>query len=459
MTKDLMVNNNLENLKTDDRPRENHRVFYALFGLFCALLFIRNVFDIQFPIVIMLAMGSIICLFASQNEMLALALSCIPFYAGFQYKYLLIVIMAVWLVRFPCKLKNLSIVIPVGAMMIWELFHGALDFPFSYTEYLRGFAEIIFCAFIVIFSNNKVDFRFISRVLAFSTIFAATIVLLNYLVETNFDFEAVFGTGNYRFGVGDAEIENYGMNYNSNDLGFIMNLAISAELISYRVKKSKFDIFMISFLTFFGLLTLSRAFIICWIFLVFLFVLSEGAHKKRVISRLLTFVIIIISVFIALIIAAPYLIENFAVRFDDSDISNGRNELIVYYIDHILLSFQNCFFGTGLQEVIDKVNYYNPVSAPHVPHNGIIEILVCWGVPGLLIFVYYIFLIFKCSKKQSAITLIKCLPILLIILHVQSGQFLRSGVAMLAIAFAYLVMSCDIGVRKDGDSKKNLESN
>jgi len=442
-----ILNNQSEIMDTPET--EKHTLFYLLFGCFCALLFIRNVFDIQFPIVIMLAMGSIICLFASQNELMALALSCIPFSAGFQYKYLLIVIMAAYFLRFNSRIKNFGMVIPLAIMMIWELFHGVLDFPFSVIEYLRGFAELIFCTFIVVFAKNEFNLNFISRVLAFSTIFSSAIVLLNLLVETNFDFSAVFVDGNYRFGIGAVDVENYGMNYNANGLGFMINTAISGLLLlNYKKQSKSSDYVMVVILTIFGILTASRSFIICWIVMFLMFLFINAKSINIFLPSVMLFLLGITLLSATLYLSAPYLIDNIVARFQVTDITGGRSDLFAYYMRFLFAAPINCLFGTGMQDVRSKVETLAQTMPVNVSHNGIQELWIVWGVFGIVMFACFLIALVYFSKRNAKKhCLANYIPLLLTLFMVQSGQLITSGNTLITFAFVYVSLSEQFGTK------------
>ena len=98
------------------------------------------------------------------------------------------------------------------------------------------------------------------------------------------------------------------------------------------------------------------------------------------------------------------------------------------------------FFGVGLQNFGDKlVNQYR--VAGNVPHNSIQEIVVAWGVEGLLLIIILIFtLIYIAKKRNQSLKLLNYIPLIIVLFKSVAGQLLTSNYTILALGFAYLVM-------------------
>ena len=107
------------------------------------------------------------------------------------------------------KINHLAY-IPLLLMMVWELMHGIVG-EFSFTSYLQGFTELIFCSFVISLPNKKFDYPFIARALAVCVAFSCTILLLKLLPEVSYNFEKIFEGGDYRFGVNDESVDSYVM--------------------------------------------------------------------------------------------------------------------------------------------------------------------------------------------------------------------------------------------------------
>lgn len=414
--------------------------FFFKMIIFLALIFVRNVFDLSIPSVVFLIVSSIIMLSCDKEEIIAFGICCLPMSPALQHKYIILFAIGIYWFKYTKDIQVNSFVFPLIFMMTWELLH-AFEYSFSSNEYLRTFAEMIFCTFLMINVHKKFNQEMLFRLFALCTLVMMTIVLFNLLEETNYNFERIF-SGSYRFGKQEIEADSYDITYNPNGLGFICNLAISGLLILIVKNKHKLsDIFFIGLLMFFGFLTMSRSFFVCCAFIFVLFALSRGASISSLLKAMVFMIIIIALVYGIMVNYAPFVLEQIMDRFMEKDISNGRIDLIGFYNQHLLSEYKYMFFGIGVQNMLYKIFTIYNITKITVPHNGIQEIMVIWGLPGVAFFIAYIYCLIKSSLDEAKKhKLAHFIPLLLTLLYVQSGQLVRSGIAMLAFAFCYIAL-------------------
>ena len=134
----------------------------------------------------------------------------------------------------------------------------------------------------------------------------------------------------------------------------------------------------------------------------------------------------------------PSAYAQFLGRLEADDVTNGRLELLTFFNQHIFSSFQNSMFGIGLQNVTEKIVELYERSV--VPHNGIQEVLLVWGFPGLFLVVGWFATFMRGAKlyHKGRWNLLNLLPIFFYILEIQSGQFFRSGRSILAISLLFI---------------------
>lgn len=430
----------LEFQQDNDMPKKSNRLgFFAGIAFMWLLLFARNVLNIGIPVFALLAVGAVIAMLGDRDEIIALAVCCIPMSNSFQYKYLVLLCIVIYLIKFSSDIRINTAILPLLFMMIWELLHG-IGYSFSFYEYLRGFSELIFVTFLMLLKPRKIDFPFIVRILAWVSVGMMLIVLVNLLIESNFDFEAIFN-GYYRFGRVDNGAEDFGGDYNPNGLGMICNLSIACIMILSLFGKARLsDYIVLGTLAVFGIMTMSRSFIICLAFLIILYIFST---KESVIKKVRTILIIcLIAALLLFIVQAtmPYVIDNFLGRFENDDVLNGRDELFSFYTEHIFSSPEYFLFGIGKQDFAIKIHtiYNNDIN---VSHNGIQELVVCWGAIGLILFIWFLVKMVN-NSFNSKKTLACFMPLFLILLKVQSGQLITTGSTLLSFAIALIALQC-----------------
>ena len=430
-------------LKRSPFKNSIHRfLFYCEIALMIAAIFARNVLDISVPVIMILAIGAFVALCSTREEIIALVIACIPMSAAFQYKYLIIICIVLYAVKFYKDIKFSPAVLPLLFMVAWELVHG-IFYPFSLYECLRGFTEIIFCTFLMLIVPKRFDYKLICRLLAVASICMMVVVLLNLLEQTNYNFEEIF-TGTYRFGVGDAETEQYGVNYNANTLGLIANLSIAGLLQLIASKKHNvFDYLMIGVLAMFGVMTMSRAFLVCFILIIVMFSMAGVSSFVGKLKRILLIAVIVSLLVVIVITLMPTVYESYVERFRVDDISNGRNDLFVHYTNHILSSPKYLLFGVGTQDymtIINDIHHTDMLTC----HNATQELVICWGLPGLALFVWFVIEMVRNGTEKNKRNITNYIPLILVLVYVQSIQLITSGMALLCLAFSYTGLCCDL---------------
>ena len=105
-----------------------------------------------------------------------------------------------------------------------------------------------------------------------------------------------------------------------------------------------------------------------------------------------------------------------------------------YFVDHLWVFL----FGIGATDLSHKaVEIYQ--IANNGPHNFIQEIVLAWGIPGILMTAFLIFLFIMESKRYGKKKiLLNYIPLIIILVKSLAGQLLTSGYTMLALALAYI---------------------
>jgi len=429
-------------VQNNNATKYNKIIFCLGLAFILFLVALRNLFGFtSFPVILVLLVVTVLAAFCDKSELIALTITFIPLASAFQYKYAILICMVVYLLKFGKEFRINWTIIPLLLMFVWELFH-AIGQQFSLLESLRGFTELIFITFLLLCNFKDLDFKIIVRALAITSIVVMTIKILSLLIESGFDFVAIF-EGTYRFGKSDADVKEYSLSYNSNQLGLICNLSIIGLLqLVLQKKNNKLDYLWIVVLALFGVMTMSRTFILCFLIIMVLFLFSR---KEPITKKIKKFLIIACSIFVIFLLAnwlMPTVVERFYERFLVDDITNHRGDLLVFYNKHIFSSAKYSLFGIGIQNMGDKLISIYPSTFTFVPHNGIQEILVAWGMPGLLLFGWFVLSVVLIAKAENKLSLGGFIPLIIILISVQAGQFVTSGTSLLAIAFAYIGLIC-----------------
>lgn len=425
------------------RKNNKYNVVWLTLGAMLLIVLARLGLGINIPAILLLAISIAPALLGTPSQLLAMAISFIPLATTFQYKYALLLYLIIGIIKFRKQLSISKVVIVIGAMMIWEIAHGA-DESFSMTELFRNFAELMFLGFVTSIKWKNIDYKLIARSLAIATIGISLIIIY---IQINSGLGSLMDmlsqdAAEYRFGQDTTEEGTaFGLNFNANQLGFICNMSIAALLVLIaRKEHSILDVSMVIALVFFGAMTLSRTFVVVALLLFVSYIfLSPGSYKQR--SRNTLLLLIIAPIFVwGIFEFAPSIIENFAARNDTDDITNGRAGLISFYNDHIFSSFKHCFWGVGLQnyggKLADMYGHHIVVC-----HNSIQEAWVIWGFVGvvmlLLTFIFMMTSSIRLSGKRPFFALV---PLLALIFSSMAARIISSGTYTLALSLVYIIL-------------------
>lgn len=414
-------------------------MFYPMLAVFFALFVLRNAFSVEFPVSVYLVWIAVMGCFFRDTEMKALLIAFIPLASGFQSKYAVLICMIFLLIRSFKGLKVPFFALIIPLLMLWEYLHLG---EYSYiAQYLSGFAPLM-CLFVVLALPEKYeDTAFFTRVLAISLAVGSLIMIYNTVNESGQSLLSLIQEG-FRFGsVEEMETEDYVIVYNANGLGFLCNIAIAGLLTNIYLKKAKtIDYVFLIFTVFVGCLTISRTFLLClagtFVFYVFL-------QKKSLIKKAGTFFAVILILLVVLMIlqsVAPGIIDNYVVRFNEDDVTGGRSDLFEFYNDFIFSTPKRLFIGIGMQNIPIKVWSMTGILM-NSPHNGYQEMIISWGMIGLVLMLLFILqMVLFAQKKNPRVPIMCYLPLILLLTNIFAGQFITSGSKLLSLIFIYLII-------------------
>ena len=319
---------------------------------------------------------------------------------------------------------------------------------FSIVYFLAAVIPFIVLAIFISTDAEELDYPFIVRVFAW-TVFAISLTLLvRVLYFSDFNI-ALALAGLQRMGSDDhsniQDVVVSGGQIHPNSLGIITVLA-SAGLMQLRNKRvSKMsDMVLMCIILVFAALGSSRTYLVCLLLMIVLLIFSENGGIIKKIRLVTSLAGILIVGVVAFAIVFPETFTYFIERFSESDLSGGRGVLMKDYHAFIVNNFKVMFFGIGLQDYGDRLVYtYN--ASVNVPHNSIQEIIVAWGIPGLIIFmVQFIIMYYNSFQRNRQQGLINWIPFIIIFIKGMVGQTFTSSYTMLALSFAYLSLCANL---------------
>ena len=434
-------------MKNASTPHNRHRRFACLLGLLLLMIMSRYAFQIDLPRLAFLGMICLIVLLGDQDEITAMIIACIPLHESIDFFYALVLCTAVYVCKFYRQIRLGNNVLLVLVIILWELLH-CLRSSFSPVEFLGCVIPFIVLAVLMASDVKKIDYGFVARTFAWVTLAISMVLFVRVLYLSNFNMiRAIAGLRRLGLdthtGVGNVKIS--GNQINPNTLGIVTVLA-STGLMQVRRMGSgrKLDLVLMCAMIVLAALGTSRTYLTCLLLMVVLLVLSERGGLGKKAKALVSVSVMVAAAVVIFALLFPSNFEYFVSRFMVRDITTGRDGLMVQYHNFIVDNPKVLLFGIGYQDFGFRLLELYRV-AEVVPHNSIQELIIVWGVPGLMLFAALFVSMFcdsrRCNRKQS---LLNCIPLIIILFKGMAGQMLNSPYTMLAFSFSYLSLCADM---------------
>lgn len=257
--------------------------------------------------------------------------------------------------------------------------------------------------------KEKINFDMICKANVFFSTSVLLASVLGYIYADNIKLSQYFSTTD-QFYLEDEIVSRFcGVSADPNYYSSIVIFAIATNLFIYLYRSKIRYIVSAAILAFFGLLSLSKMFLILFAAVLLLFVIAFV--RTRNLSDQKSFFVILITC-VLLYAAGVLLINSNAVQVilermsgdDVNSITTGRSDTWIGYIDTITDDFNILFFGTNDNSAIVGV---------HNTHNTLLQIVWKVGLVGLICVITWfvsVVNIFEARKiKGTAILLVGAL--------------------------------------------------
>ena len=295
------------------------------------------------------------------------------------FTYFMLIAVIIMSVRFRyIKSKMVKIIL----VFTCYLFIGMGD---NYTDLIKMAAGLMLLYFFVI-SYDQIQFK--NYTVAFSLGLLGSCFIGNYKTSistigryfSDWNREYIGGVVTYRFS---------GLYMDPNYFSISVILAIYLCMLLFVKKKVPRILsgILIGGLSFYGLKSYSKLFIISLLMLIAVFICSQLKNKRTLLWGILAFAVFF--AFAVYLMQYSTIIGGIMSRFNTDDISNNRFSIWARYLSFIKDSIKTIIFGQG----IGGANINRAA-----PHNTYIESLYCLGIVGSIIYVTSVRAIFKMRK-------------------------------------------------------------
>lgn len=418
-----------------------------------ALILLRDVGGVSLTRVVFIVLATLVCLLSDKSGIYCLLAFITPLAPGISTTYITAIALVILLFKPNLRLK-VQIVgfICVGGILLMELL-SAFRGMFSLIEYLR-FTGIFVFSFLRTFDLQD-DYD--NEAMLHGYLLGFWIAMVSVLGQ----MLKIYSLGEF-LGLGvrlgdtrellDVSTEGMLVSYNANDLGFICVLASLFCLLLYRKNKKKWYLLSFFGATLLGIMTQSRSFLLVYTIGIVLYVIFSCYSVKTVAQSLLALAAGGAAILGGVMWLIPNYVANFIHRFQVDDLLNGRGSIAAYYFSEMFQHVDRLLFGVGLQNYAEKYGYY--ISA----HNATQEVMIAWGLLGLVMVVLLFFGIFwNGHVRNPEAKLVQYLPLFLYLAAIQSGQGFSdtTGILLMMVAYSAILLPLEGGMIHSTESGKH----
>lgn len=418
--------------------RFNKRVlFYIMTAILILLIFLRYSFQIDVPRIVLTCLIVAIAFISDSDEILAIMMGCIPLHNAIDFYLALSVCAVIYIVKHLDRFQFSLVPFCVFILVLYELLHG-INSDFLISSFVVDISMLIVLTAVVGVKNKDVNYSFVVRVMAFCTLAMGLMLIMHSIEQAGGNVIAAFDNL-YRLGNLKEDEITYGGAINPNTLGVINVLAVTGLIqLSIQGERKRIDSFLIIALLIIGTLTISRTFVVCVLLMAIMLIIGQPGTIGEKTKSILAMVSILTVTIILIQVLLPELFGSFARRNQTDGLTSGRDMLMIEYHRFIIENPRVMWFGFGVNNFIEKVLYIYGVAS-NGPHLSIQEIIIAWGIIGLIMFgILLLMMIVESNRYNKRRNIINYIPFVIILVKSLAGQLLTSGYSMLALSFAYL---------------------
>ena len=420
-----------EKIKRVEQALKPFRIWLYLALL--TLVFVIQVLEIGIPMELLLVIVAAIALGSDRTQLLELTICFIPLFSMIQYLYALAVCMMVFVVKHHQELRWNNAILVLAVMFGWEMAHHPISVGNAVSA-VRVIAPLTFCCFLMMIRGNQFHYPRLVRRLSIWVIVTSVIIWLRCANVSGLGVVGYILDGS-RLGIVKHSISNIVI-MNPNTWGFVCLMPIIG-LLQLRVtgKGRVLDWVTMSVLFLLGTLTQSKTFFLCFAIALVLFMRILSPDRKAFAFRLMVMSGLGVIALILALRLFPNLTKPLLRRLVASDSNNLRIKIFLEYTRYLFTDMRGLLFGFGAHDLKSKIIG----TFTDVPHNALQEIVVVWGIFGLAFFGLFMYTYIVSSKKWNKNQkMVNYIPLVLLLIKIQLGQFVTAGHTLLLLSFAYM---------------------
>lgn len=397
------------------------------------LIIIRDLVGLNINKMLYIGIVAIFSILLSSKNIVRLVCFLIPFLNGLPGNWMLLVIIFIISFKSDFNITMKKMIFPF-LIFTSELMHSIF--------YIQSFSTVLeivkYMTFVTILCmiifDYGVEIEYEKCILTFVT---SIIIMCAIILCVTLKFMPIENVLSGTFRYGDLSFLNLSggmiLSNNQNNIGYycVLGIIMSLLLINKKIYNNFMMFIFILLLFSFGILTMSRAFILTSIVISMMYFVLTVKNISELVKNILYLLVSAISIYLLVKYTFPDVIDGIIERLTAIDGFGGRSTILSEYNTFLTSNIIYFIFGVGLFgiEIISKVDI--------APHNGLQQILLSYGIIGIMILCVYLYMVIKSGKNNRTKSIIVYLPLIAMIIYTQSIQLLNPFELMLPLIPAW----------------------
>lgn len=413
--------------------------------IFIFFLVLRDIVGVSLNRFVFIGISTLLFIFCDENGIVEFIAFIIPISLGISYSFISFIAVLFLILKRRGKFRfSLSVLFPIGIAYI-ELLN--MFYPnSSMVDYFRIIN--IFILFTLMFLDNHKSYNYKKMLKLYLMGFFTLSIFTLFFICKSTSIKEFFKSG---ITLGEDivnSIEGNKVFAGNNSMGLYAVISISVSMLLFYAKAANkyILIFMICLGFIMGFISTSRGFIFSTLLCFVLFGIFSIRNIK---SFLRTFLITLFLLSIAFLLINSVLsnfYDTFIAKMTMEDFSNGRYAIFEYYNKILFSDIKIFLIGVGIQ------NYQMKCATDVSIHNAIQEVLIAWGIFGLICVAGFFISLYKSAVMnipKGKKSLVYLVPALVYLFYVQFNQLFSVTSFSMVIVIAY----CSIAL----NSQENIE--
>ena len=416
--------------------KENKTILFGFLLGLTMLLALRDIQGISLNKYLYVAFCIGAMLFVDYGEMLAMLSFMFPLLWGLPGTYVLLA--SVVLLIFKKGSISSSVLCSTILFLIFEYYASLWYFKRDMVDIVGYICTVMILLMFIEEDNRQVNFRLCVHCFMMGCVVICGVIIICGLKNAPSDWLWRFSRGWFRFGKTHSSGSGMTLQLNANSLAYYSLAGIGSGLLLLQKAKSKgerlFVAAELAILLISGFLSVSRSWVLFLAVTLALLVINN-MRSPRLFFPMLFLIAMVAAAAMMFLIRNPDLLDGFLTRATDKTAATGggRTEILVGYLMEFFGNVRYVLTGMGVTQ------YTSITTVGHAMHNGTEQILVCYGLIGSSVF-FSLLLSPVLEYRRKKVELIYWIPLLSVVMFVQTIQFVNPDELMLPYAIGIMAL-------------------